>query len=589
MSSLFSLYTKVSVVAILLIFTSCSIQKKSGTASEETPAQKPVSDIKKLESTAILIDASKQKMLENWSNAIVLYAEAIKADPENDAALFELAKIHASQGQLNDAEKFAKKAVELEPDNNFYKLSLADIYFLQKKNEEGIRIQKELADASPNNINLQLTLLSSYFYIEDYENALAQIQHIEDISGFSNELSIEKQKLFVELGQIENAIKEAEKLLSYYPQDVLYMETLADLYIQADREEDAFELYQKMLEIQPDYAMARLLLADYYRNKGMEDESFDQIKKAFQSEQLKVEAKVRILLTYFFMGEENIQHRNHADTLIQMLLDQHPENHTVLAVYGDFLMQEEKLQEARKYLYKAAQTEPGEINYWQQVLFIDSQTENFEQMLEVSNEALEYFFEQPVLYFFNGLANFQLKMYEQAINSLQYGKELSTSDDELYGQFLTLLADSYYKTRNLEMAFQYYEETIQLQPDNAYALNNYGYYLSLNKMELDKAYEMSKKAVNMEPDNAAFLDTYGWINYLLGNYEKALEYIKESIEIADEPSAVVYEHYGDVLYKLGDREEAFLYWDKALKTAGEDRDEVSEFLEEKVKQKTLIE
>ena len=405
-----SLYKNISIVAILLIFASCSVQKKPGTASEEPIPQKPVSELKKLESSAILIDASKQKMLGNWSNAIVLYAEALKADPGNDAALFELAKIHARQGQLNDAEKFAKKAVEIDPGNNFYKISLADIYFLQKKNEEGIRIQKEIAKASPNNINLQLTLLSSYFYMEDYENALAQIQHIEDISGFSNELSIQKQKLYVELGQIENAIKEAEKLLSYYPQDVLYMESLADLYEQAGRAEEAFDLYQKMLEIRPDYAMARLLMADYYRNKGMEEESFNQVKKAFESDQLAVKAKVRILLTYFFMGEENLQHRNQADTLIRMLLDQYPENPTALAVYGDFLVQEEKLGEARKYLYKAAQIEPGEISYWQQVLYIDSQTENFEQMLEVSDEALGYFFEHPILYFFNGLANFQLKM-----------------------------------------------------------------------------------------------------------------------------------------------------------------------------------
>lgn len=589
MSSISSFHKSIAFVIILVLFASCSVQKKSGTTAEETTTQKPVSEIKKLESSAILIDASKQKMLGNWSNAIVLYAEALKADPENDAALFELAKIHASQGQLKDAEKFATKAVELDPDNNFYKLSLADIYFLQKKNEEGIRMQKEMATASPNNINLQLTLLSSYFYVEDYENALAQIQHIEDISGFSNELSVQKQKLFVELGQIENAIQEAEKLLSYYPQDMLYMETLADLYEQAGQPEKAFDIYQRMLEIQPDYAMARLLLADYYRTKGMEEESFTQVKKAFESDELRVEAKVRILLSYFFMGEENKEHRNHADTLIQMLLKQYPENPTTLAVYGDFLVQEEKYEQAREYLYKAAQLEPGEISYWQQVLFIDSQTENFEQMLTVSDEALEFFFEHPILYFFNGLANFQLKNYEQAISSLLYGKEMSTADDELYGQFLTLLADSYYQTKDMDMAFQYYEETIQLQPENAYALNNYGYYLSLNKKNLDKAYEMAKKAVAIDPDNAAFLDTYGWINYLLGDYDTAMQYIKRSVETADEPSAVVYEHYGDVLYKLGEKENAFLYWEKALNTAGDDRDEVSEYLEEKVKQKTLIE
>jgi tetratricopeptide (TPR) repeat protein len=51
----------------------------------------------------MLIEASRQKMLGNWAEATVLYHDAITVDPENDAAHFELAKIHAMQGQFDDA------------------------------------------------------------------------------------------------------------------------------------------------------------------------------------------------------------------------------------------------------------------------------------------------------------------------------------------------------------------------------------------------------------------------------------------------------------------------------------------------------
>lgn len=577
------------ILMIAVLFISCQSQKKATTTKSEMPAEIEVDDLEQLESTALLIDGSKQKILGNTSNAMLLFSQAIRANPNNAAAHFELSKIYAQQKQLNDAEKHARIASNLEPENKYYKLTLADIYFLRERNQEGIAIQEELALTNPNKMDLQLALLSSYLYIEEYEKALRQIDYIESISGFSNELALQKQQLYIELGQFDKAIEETEKLLSFYPNDLLYLETLGEIHEKAGNTEKAYQIYQKMIELNPDYAMARLLLADYYKTKGEDEKSFEQVKIAFDSDNLGIQAKIRILLTYFFMGEEEIVHREQANVLLQMLLEDYPENHRVMAIYADFLLNEDKPEEAKKYFQKAVELEPGEFIYWQQLLFITAQKEDYISMLEISNEVLTYFLEQPLAYYFNGVANYQLKNYEAAINALNYGKDLTVSDPEMYNQFITLLGDTHFKNKDREMAFQYYREVLSREPDNAFALNNYSYYLSLTGQNLEKAYDMSKKAVELQPENAAFLDTYGWINYQLGEYERAHEFIKKSVELSEEPSAVVLEHYGDVLYKLGEKEEAHQYWKEAQQLAGDEDDEVSEFLNEKVLQKKLIE
>ena len=65
-------------------------------------------------------------------------------------------------------------------------------------------------------------------------------------------------------------------------------------------------------------------------------------------------------------------------------------------------------------------------------------------------------------------------------------------------------------------------------PDNVLVLNNYGYYLSEQEIELEKAKKMSYKTVEKEPNNATYLDTYAWILYKLNDFENAKIYIEKA-------------------------------------------------------------
>lgn len=95
----------------------------------------------------------------------------------------------------------------------------------------------------------------------------------------------------------------------------------------------------------------------------------------------------------------------------------------------------------------------------------------------------------------------------------------------------SLLGDIYQKAGNYERSFQYYDSCLVYNPDDAMALNNYAYYLSLQNMKLDTAEVMSRKSNELEPDNATYLDTLAWILYLKGNYEEANRYIDRALEL----------------------------------------------------------
>ena len=120
-------------------------------------------------------------------------------------------------------------------------------------------------------------------------------------------------------------------------------------------------------------------------------------------------------------------------------------------------------------------------------------------------------------------------------------------------------------------------------PSNIGALNNYAYYLSVERRDLDKAEEMSYKTVKAEPNNSTYLDTYAWILFVKGNYAEARLYIDEAIKNDKDSSDVVLEHCGDIYYMTGDAEGALKYWKQAW-----DKGNRSDTLKQKIQKKKYI-
>ena len=138
------------------------------------------------------------------------------------------------------------------------------------------------------------------------------------------------------------------------------------------------------------------------------------------------------------------------------------------------------------------------------------------------------------------------------------------------------LAMVYDKNKKWNKSDQLYIDLIADNTNDAQAYNNYAYSLVERNKDIDYALTLAQKAIELSPNTSAYLDTIGWIYFKLGDFEKAKEFIAESI-VYDDSSAVVLEHYGDVLIALDDRDEALVFYEKALEL---DRDSSS--LSEKI-------
>jgi tetratricopeptide (TPR) repeat protein len=143
------------------------------------------------------------------------------------------------------------------------------------------------------------------------------------------------------------------------------------------------------------------------------------------------------------------------------------------------------------------------------------------------------------------------------------------SDKAMVSDFYSIMGDLYHVKKMNTEAYAAYDSALVYKADNIGALNNYAYYLSLEKKDLDKAEEMSYRTVKAEPNNATYLDTYAWILFEKGKYTEARIYIEQAVQQGTDKSSVVMEHCGDIHYKCGDTEKALKYWQEAEKLAEE--------------------
>lgn len=154
---------------------------------------------------------------------------------------------------------------------------------------------------------------------------------------------------------------------------------------------------------------------------------------------------------------------------------------------------------------------------------------------------------------------YALNDYEKVLEECQAMIDLQPEDTSNVVSCLGVMGDVYYAMEQERKAYKTYEKALKLDPQYCPVLNNYAYYLSLERRRLAKAEKMSRVTVDLYPDNPTYLDTYGWILYLRGKAAEAKPYFKHAMLYGGKDNAVILMHFAAVLDKLGEKDLATYY------------------------------
>jgi tetratricopeptide (TPR) repeat protein len=257
-----------------------------------------------------------------------------------------------------------------------------------------------------------------------------------------------------------------------------------------------------------------------------------------------------------------VQKEKFAQELFTFLEKEYPEQPNVQVVGGDLYLSLGKSTEAQKKYLKAIELGATNFEVWQNLLYLELQLEQHDNVIKHSEQALEYFPNQAMLHYFNGLAWLRKRHNREAANALEQAKKLSASNPGMLNELNATLGDAYNALKEYEKSDKAYEDALAANPANDVVLNNYSYFLALRKANLEKAEKMSAQLVKNNPDNATYLDTYAWVLYVREKYKDAKKVIEKAIS-SGIANATHVEHYGDILFKLGEVENAVQQWEKA--------------------------
>ena len=581
---------KISVWCLCLclasILFSCGSLQKTSNSSKKTSRnlkENALTFEQKRKFDYFFHEAVRQKGLDNLEEAFELYSHCLEIDSTSAATLYELGKFYMYLGQADKGESFLRKAMQTEPGNYWYKETLAGYYQRKGETEKGIAVIEEMVEQFPSRLEPLMALVDLYNRSQNYEKVIHTLDRLEKLDGKSEQISMEKFRMYLAMDDIEHAFAEIENLAKEYPYEMRYLTMLGDVYLENGKEEEAYSTFQQVLSAEPGYAPAMLSMATYYNKTGQDSLYRLQLDSLLLNQKVESATKVNIMRQLIMRSERGDKDSTQIVGLFNSMLAQEQENADVAMLAAQYLLSKRMDEEAKPVLQQVVDIDPENKPARLQLLSFAISKEDLDEVIRLCAPAVEYMPEALEFYYYWGIAHYQKKQHDEALEVFKKGVRQvdANSDKNMVSDFYSIMGDLYHIRKMNVEAYEAYDSALVYKPDNVGALNNYAYYLSVERKDLDKAEEMSYRTVKAEPTNSTYLDTYAWILFEKGKYAEARIYIDQAILNGGDKSSVVMEHGGDIYYQVGEPEKALEYWTQAEKLAEESADDENEARDEK--------
>jgi tetratricopeptide (TPR) repeat protein len=430
--------------------------------------------------------------------------EKLKQVTNKDPNPRTLAALASSYEQLHDnksAAEVLKQALDLDPDNSRIKRGLARNLLYSGNFDESLKYYNEIAAEDPHDAEAQLRISEIYREKHDLAKARAALDKAKTLDPDNLEVRYDEVNLLATEGQNDKAIEALKTILK---------ETERKSYSEAEKANRANflerlgELYRATNRYQP--------AIDAFRQIG--DVDPDAAPRA----------AAEVVDTYR-AAKDYKNARSEADAALK----KYPNDKTLKMVYASLLADMGNTDEAVAELRKLI-TGDHDVQTQLTIAGIYEKAKRYEDMgkvLDATEKAAASKAEKEMVYFTRGAMYERLKKYDAAESE--------------------------------------FRKVLDLNPDNASALNYLGYMFADRGIRLDEAQKLISHALELDPDNGAYLDSLAWVYYHQNRLDDAEQMLVRALSKMEDPT--VHDHLGDVYSKLGKTKEAITQWQASLKEA----------------------
>lgn len=517
-------------------------------------------------------------------------AHEYPVSPFSKETLYQLlvAEVAGYRGEYETAlEKYLKTAIETRDPGVAARATRLAAYL--KQNQAALTSAQIWAEEDPEDIDAHRHAADQLMKAGDLEGAVTHLEAVKRLGGLADFPMFAYRAANLDAEQRQSLLTVIDRMLTEFPDDDQLMFSRAVLLEQNGSFEQSLAMSNRLLEGDKDINVI-ILKVNTLKNLHRVDEALAFLEGALA--EMGDNRRLRLMYARLLFEADRL---TDARTQYEIVHEAAPGDGDILFALALIAMEQNDDEAAREYLNQMVRWDRrvGEAHFYLgSIAEKNNQIEEAIRQYKQAGDGYEFLPAQ------SRIAELMIKQ-GRVEDARQWLDNMRGENPERYNQLIMVeaqilserglkaplfdLMDSaiesdpgnidllYYRAMTgqkfdrLDILERDLRRIIEIDPDNADALNALGYTLTDQTDRHQEALVLIQRALEIKPNEAAFIDSLGWVMYRLGNYDEAVEHLRRALQLFQNDEVAA--HLGEVLWVIGEKVEAREVWNDALQLA----------------------
>ncbi|MGM0390415.1 MAG: tetratricopeptide repeat protein [Bacteroidota bacterium] len=447
---------------VILMFLGILISSEAIAQEIETPVQDiNVDDLGTVtdEFQEYFFEALKQKAIENYEKAIVALQKCESLQPENAVVYFELGKNYKALENYNKAISSLQKANRLQPNHEWVLVELMEAFYYDKDFEQAILIAQKLL---PFNSKYNENLADLLFESQKYDSLLDLLDKLDSELGLTEYRTGLRQQIYALTKNTPAQIQVLLDAIKLDPENERNYLNLIFVYSEQDMQKEAFETAKNMEKIFPNSKVVHLALYKFHLDSGDTKAALNSMKLILEAEEIDPDSKFKVLNDFLLFVNEN---PSYEDELLEVaeMFSKSESSPEIYQRFGEYYLIKNQKEKALGYFELGIEKNLDNFDLLRNTLLLQLDLSKLDNALKLSEQALEIFPSQPILYLIQGAALNKQKKFTEALERLTFGLDYLIDDQIMTADFYDQLSITYTGLGNAERAIEFSEKSTQIK------------------------------------------------------------------------------------------------------------------------------
>lgn len=506
-------------------------------------------------------------------------------------------RFHIKANEPDRAIIALENAIKKDPGSFILNRDLIQIYIMQKNRDKAVALAESLIEKKPEHVDSLLLFVQLKKDDIDEKKLVDILERILKLDPDNKETFLRLGRIYMDKNDRDQALELFKKMVEKFPDYYVAWYYLGEIHLFDKNYKKANPAFLKTIELEPELLEPRFQLVKVYEALNAKDKYLkieSTYKQVLELDPANHRALLGIALNFYKSGnkkqaqkrfmalgqdidkdtglmmaafDEYLSGENKKDALIvfSQMAKANPENPTLNFFTA---LAYENLQQWTKALSYYQKVGPSHSQYKKAGLSIaliykemgqyDIAVNFLENRLKASPKDID------IITYLSSFYEKQ-KQYDNGLKLLEKGIEYSPKNTALMFRLGALQDKAGLKQKALDTM----AAIIEIDQDDASALNYLGYSYAEMGVKLDQALALIQRANTLRPDDGYITDSLGWVYFVRGDFENAVIHLEKAAQITNFET-IIADHLGDAYEKSGLLKKAVKSYQRAISNAEDD-------------------